>query len=277
MHLIGSIVKKKEGDEQFIIMGKRRIHNSPSDKFFVYNLINFEGERCGSIESKKLFDDYIIIDDCSLEKVRANVTISYDYLHGYSSIRFVNEDSVFSDIYITKIEFNDKCASFLHDMKPYRAFNKEIQLNLPIEVANAIFAYLGEEYRDEEDLEEWYKREMQEWNVKEFPEDFKKRLEEIGKSRMNNIYFNLLLEKNMYPKDVIRIYESKLHCNNYKLGEVTSEVVNSFISKYSIGETKLKDGREGYLLFSRDDVRQMLIEFTTLGQLIIKDKETHNK
>ena len=81
MNLIGSIVKKKS-DKQFIIVGKRYPYNNYSEEFY-YNLINFEGERCESIESKKLFDDYIIIDDCSLEKVRANVTISYDYLHGY--------------------------------------------------------------------------------------------------------------------------------------------------------------------------------------------------
>ena len=87
-------------------------------------------------------------------------------------------------------------------MKAYRAFNKEIQLNLPIEVANAIFAYLGEEYRSEEELEERYKKELEEWEFKEFPEDFKKYLEEISESRMNNIYYQLLLEHGSYPHDI---------------------------------------------------------------------------
>lgn len=198
MNLIGSIVKKKEGDEQFIIVGKRLIHNSSSDKYFVYVLINFGGKKCELIESKKLFDDYIIIDDSSLEKVQANITISYDYLLAYNLIGFVNDDNddyVFSGIYITKIEFYDKCASFLYDMKPYRAFNKEVRLNLPIEVANAIFTYLSEEYMSSEELEERYKKELDEWEVKEFPEDFKKHLEGISESRINNINYQLLLEQ----------------------------------------------------------------------------------
>ena len=77
-------------------------------------------------------------------------------------------------------------------MKPYRAFNKEVRLNLPIEVANAIFTYLSEEYRSEEELEERYKKEMEEWEVKEFPEDFKKRLWDINENRWWIIIMNKL-------------------------------------------------------------------------------------
>lgn len=193
MHLIGSIIKKKESDEQFIIVGKgvKYIKSTSCDDFF-YNLINFDGERCEFIDNKELFDDYIIIDDDCIEKVRANVTISYDYLYACNLYKVVNDEDVFNSIYITKIEFNDKCASYLHDMKPYRAFNKEVRLNLPIEVANAIFTYLSEEYRSEEELEERYKKEMEEWEVKEFPEDFKKRLWDINENRWWIIIMNKL-------------------------------------------------------------------------------------
>ena len=286
MHLIGSIIKKKEGDEQFIIIGKRWIHNSSSDKFFVYVLINFEGERCGSIESKKLFDDYIIIDVYSLEKVRANVTISYDYFYSDNLYVFYRDEVLFHGIYITKIEFNDKCVSFLHDMKTFRAFNKEIQLNLPIEVANAIFTYLGEEYRSEEELEERYKKELEEWEVKEFPEDFKKRLEEISERRINNIYYQLLLEQNVKKRGYSHDIKLNDLCSSEKMVEYYKErvekcgknvdifingVKKKLIEKYCKGNTTLADGGK-YKLFSEESLEKLLIEFFAVNEMMLKER-----
>ena len=75
--------------------------------------------------------------------------------------------------------------------------------------------------------------------------------------------------------DIIKMYEDKIRQGSDDIDEVTTNVVNKFINEYNVGETKLKDSRESYLLFSRDDAKKMLIEFAALGRVLSEDREKY--
>ena len=280
MHLIGSVIRKKDNNERFIIIGLSQEWRGydVKEKYYSYSVIDFEGKNCGSIKGDELHTDYVVIDNEYVDRVRVNITLSYDYLNAYSCIK---HDNNFGVIYVSEIEFNGKGASTLCETKICRAFNKEKHISLPILVADAIFIYISNMEKNSEKLKEEYKRLVGELKPTEFPDEFKEYLIKIGEERMNNIYYNLLVDrvtcknfetKNTIFENLFKQCEEKLFHDNDGNYIISKQAMNGFIDKYSIGETKLKGGKEKYLLISRDDAIKMLYRFATLGIVSFEDK-----
>ena len=205
MHLIGSVIRKKDSDERFIIIGLcdrlvcNRIRFSKTkeeceDVFGnidgkYYELITFDGKWYGGVDNKYLSEEYEFIYEDNVKHV--DIVLSH-YFYPFANKKCKKFNKYIEKSVITKISSNEICEEFT----PFdKSFIKEenTYLNISDEVISAISTYLRNEREKQDRLLADAKKMWDEYKPTEFPDEFKEYLIKIGKTRMNNIYYNLCI------------------------------------------------------------------------------------